>query len=84
MEHWKTLTFLAALRPDLIDAPLVLDGPINAKSFAAYIEQMLVPTLSPGDIVINQLCQAAIIEACNAVFVGIALAVCGLKPGLAA
>ena len=50
--HWKTLTFLAALRSDRIDAPLVLDGPINGKSFAAYIKQMLLPTLSPGDIVI--------------------------------
>jgi transposase len=50
--HWKTLTFLAALRSDRIDAPFVLDGPINGKSFIAYIRQMLVPTLSPGDIVI--------------------------------
>jgi hypothetical protein len=50
--HWKTLTFLAALRSDRIDAPFVLDGPINGKSLAAYIKQMLVPTLSPGDIVI--------------------------------
>jgi transposase len=50
--HWKTLTFLAALRSDRIDAPFVLDGPINGKSFTAYIRQMLVPTLSPGDIVI--------------------------------
>jgi transposase len=48
----KPLTFLAALRSDRIDAPFVLDGPINGKSFAAYIKQMLVPTLSPGDIVI--------------------------------
>jgi len=50
--HWKTLTFLAALRSDRIDAPFVLDGPINGKTFVAYIKQMLVPTLSPGDIVI--------------------------------
>lgn len=49
---WKTLTFLAALRHDRIDAPCVLDGPINGESFAAYVEQFLVPTLSPGDIVI--------------------------------
>ncbi|EKN01478.1 MULTISPECIES: IS630 family transposase [unclassified Acidocella] len=48
----ENLTFLAALRSDRIDAPFVLDGPINGKSFAAYIKQMLVPTLSPGDIVI--------------------------------
>lgn len=50
--HWRTLTFLAALRHDRIDAPLVLDGPINGQSFAAYVEQFLLPTLSPGDVVI--------------------------------
>lgn len=49
---WKTLTFLAALRHDRIDAPCVLDGPINGQLFTAYVEQFLVPTLSPGDIVI--------------------------------
>jgi transposase len=49
---WKTLTFLAALRCDRIDAPCVLDGPINGQLFTAYVEQFLVPTLSPGDIVI--------------------------------
>lgn len=50
--HWRTLTFLAALRADRIEAPCVLDGPINGISFLAYIEQILVPTLSPGDIVV--------------------------------
>jgi len=50
--HWKTLTFLAALRHDRIDAPCVFDGPINGDSFTAYVEQFLVPTLAPGDIVI--------------------------------
>lgn len=50
--HWKTLTFLAALRHDRIDAPAVFDGPINAVSFTAYVEQFLIPTLKPGDIVI--------------------------------
>ena len=50
--HWKTMTFLAALRSDRIDAPYVFDGPINGRSFLAYVEQMLVPTLSPGDVVI--------------------------------
>lgn len=49
---WKTLTFLAALRCDRIDAPCVLDGPINGQLFTAYVEQFLVPTLAPGDIVI--------------------------------
>ena len=46
------MTFLAALRHDRIAAPCVLDGPINGTSFCAYIEQFLVPSLSPGDIVI--------------------------------
>jgi transposase len=50
--RWRTLTFLAALRHDRIDAPCVIDGPINGESFLAYIEQVLVPTLAPGDIVI--------------------------------
>jgi transposase len=50
--RWRTLTFLAALRSDRIVAPCVIDGPINGESFLAYIEQVLVPTLRPGDIVI--------------------------------
>jgi transposase len=50
--HWKTLTFLAALRCDQITAPFVLDGPINGEWFLAYVQQILVPTLSPGDVVV--------------------------------
>ena len=50
--HWQTLTFLAGLRHDGISAPCVFDGPINAESFLAYVTQILVPTLQPGDIVI--------------------------------
>jgi len=46
------MTFLAARRCDRLDAPCVLDQPINAQSFTDYVEQCLVPTLSPGDIVI--------------------------------
>lgn len=49
---WRTLTFLAALRYDRIDAPVLFDGPINAIKFLAYVEEALVPTLQPGDIVI--------------------------------
>ncbi len=48
--HWRTTTFLAALRNDAITAPLVLDGPINGETFRAYVEQVLIPTLEPGDI----------------------------------
>jgi transposase len=50
--HWKTLTFLAALRCDAITAPFVLDGPINGEWFLAYVAQVLVPTLKPGDVVV--------------------------------
>jgi hypothetical protein len=45
------MTFIAALRCDRIDAPDVLDAPINALTFTAWIEQCLVPTLAPGDVV---------------------------------
>jgi transposase len=50
--HWKTTTFLAALRHDRIDAPWVLDGPLDGENFRTYVERVLVPTLKPGDIVI--------------------------------
>jgi transposase len=50
--RWETSTFLAALRCDRIDAPCVIDGPIDGESFRAYIEQVLVPTLRPGDVVV--------------------------------
>ena len=49
---WKTATFLAALRNDRIDAPCLFDGPINGERFRAYVEQVLVPTLKLGDVVI--------------------------------
>ena len=50
--RWRTMTFIAALRCDRIDAPYVLDGPINGQTFTAWVEQCLVPTLSTGDVVI--------------------------------
>ena len=50
--RWKTMTFIAALRHDRIDAPCLFDGPINGQAFLAYVEQVLVPTLSPGDVVV--------------------------------
>jgi transposase len=53
-EHWKTLTFVAALRCDALTAPCVLDGPINGRSFQAYVDHFLVPTLRPGDIVVME------------------------------
>ena len=50
--HWNTMTFVAALRHDRIDAPWVYDGPINGAAFLAYVEGVLVPTLKPGDVVV--------------------------------
>jgi len=50
--RWNTSTFIAALRHDRIDAPWVSDGPVNGDIFRAYVERVLVPALSPGDIVV--------------------------------
>ena len=47
--HWHTMAFIAALHHDRIDALCVLDQSVNGASFAAWVGQMLVPTLSPGD-----------------------------------
>lgn len=50
--HWKTTTFVAALRTTGLTAPTVLDGPMNGEFFLAYVEQQLVPTLHAGDLVV--------------------------------
>ena len=50
--HWKTTTFTGALRLSGLTAPMVLDGPMNGEAFLAYVEQVLAPTLAPGDIVV--------------------------------
>jgi transposase len=50
--HWKTSTFIAALSEDGLLAPCVFDGAINGELFLAYVEQILLPTLKAGDIVI--------------------------------
>jgi transposase len=50
--HWKTITFVAALRHDRITAPFVLHGSMNGETFLAYVEQFLVPTLKRKDIVV--------------------------------
>lgn len=50
--RWTTMTFLAALRQDGVEAPWLLDGPINGESFRVYVENVLVPTLRPGDLVL--------------------------------
>jgi transposase len=72
--HWHTTTFLCGLRHDGLVAPLVLDGAINGAAFLAYVQQMLCPTLRPGDIVVCDNLPShkvagvrAAIEACGAV-----------------
>jgi len=50
--HWKTTTFTAGLRLNGLSAPMVLDGPMNGEAFLAYVEQVLAPELTKGDIVI--------------------------------
>lgn len=50
--HWKTTTFVTALRASGFTAPLVIDGPMNGSVFLAYVQQQLAPTLQPGDILI--------------------------------
>ena len=50
--HWKTTTFTAGLRLDGLAAPMLLDGAMNGPAFLAYVEQVLVPELAPGDIVV--------------------------------
>jgi transposase len=50
--HWKTTTFVAGLRATGLLAPLVLDGPMTGAVFRAYVEQMLAPSLQPGDVVV--------------------------------
>jgi transposase len=50
--HWKTTTFVGGLRRTGITAPMVLDGPMDGPAFLAYVEQVLAPTLTPGDVVV--------------------------------
>ena len=50
--HWKTITFVGALTPKGVVAPMLLDGPMDGECFLAWVEQMLVPTLQEGDVVI--------------------------------
>jgi transposase len=50
--HWDTHTVIAALRLKGLGAAAVFDGPIDSPTFLAYVEQVLVPTLHPGDVVV--------------------------------
>jgi transposase len=50
--HWKTTTFVGALRRRRLTAPMVTDGPMDGEMFLAYVRNFLCPTLEPGDIVV--------------------------------
>jgi len=50
--HWQSSTFLAALRLDQITAPFLVDGPVDAAAFLVYVQQVLLPSLQPGDTLI--------------------------------
>ena len=50
--HWKTTTFVVGLRTTGLIAPTVVDGPMTGDVFVAYVQQQLVPTLKPGDVVV--------------------------------
>ena len=50
--HWRTTTFVAGLRLGGIEAPMVIDGPINGQVLLPYVRRVLVPTLEPGDVVV--------------------------------
>src|SRR3954452_12085234 len=50
--HWKTTTFVEGLGSTALTASCVIDGPMNGNAFLAYMEQVLAPSLKPGDIVV--------------------------------
>jgi transposase len=50
--HWKTTTLVSALRHNELTAPMVIDGALDGSLFLAYVEQVLLPTLQPGDVVV--------------------------------
>jgi transposase len=50
--HWKTTTLTAGLRINRLAAPMVIDGPMDGEAFLAYVKRLLVPELTPGDIVV--------------------------------
>ena len=76
--HWKTITFVATLRLCGLTAPMVLDGPMNGPAFLAYVEQVLVPTLRPGQIVVMDNLPAHKVAGVRAAIQG------GRRPALAA
>jgi transposase len=78
--HWKTTTFIGALRAEGLTAPAVFDGAINGESFLAYVEQVLVPTLRPGDIVVLDNLQSHKVDGVQAAIEGAEAELCYLPP----
>jgi transposase len=78
--HWKTTTFTAGLRLNGLTAPLVLDGPMDGECFLAYVEQVLAPSLSPGDIVIMDNLPAHQVSGINATIEGVGARLLYLPP----
>lgn len=78
--HWKTTTFVGALRLDGMTAPMVLDGAMNGPAFLAYVEQVLAPTLSPGDVVVMDNLPAHKLTAVRAAIEATGATLCFLPP----
>ncbi len=78
--HWKTRTFIAALRVDRIDAPWVIDGPMDGAAFLAYLHHCLAPTLSPGDIVVMDNLPAHKVAGVRNILEGAGTQLCYLPP----
>jgi transposase len=78
--HWQTLTFVAALRHDRIDAPMVLDGAMDGTAFLTYVRHFLVPTLAPGDLVIADNLGAHKSQAVRAAIEAAGASICFLPP----
>jgi transposase len=78
--HWKTCTFLAALRTEGIVAPLVLDGPIDGDSFRAWVEQHLAVTLKPGDTVVMDNLSSHKVKGVREAIEAVGARVCYLPP----
>lgn len=78
--HWKTTTFVGALRLTGMTAPFVYDGAMNGTVFLAYVEQVLVPTLSPGDVVVMDNLPAHKAEGVRIVIEAVGASLCFLPP----
>jgi transposase len=78
--HWKTTTFVAGLRVTGLTAPCVIDGPMDGDVFRAYVEQLLAPTLGPGDIVVLDNLSAHKVEGVREAIEAVGAQVCYLPP----